>query len=281
MPWIVAGSAGVVDVTWYGSTMTSPDNTPANSGEYWNVFFAQVTNALSATPTIAQTIVAGAVHNLPICSQGGNCSGNTRDLAEYYTMTIDPDGNANIAYVDELNYCAAFPASNCFAHTYYTKQTGGPSAYTPPAAPASATFAANLVMPSSSGDAEPNMKADSHNCLFSAAPGPPDAWKSTDAGASFLAPPNPVTSLAESLAAVTRISSHSRRLPERDLTSFTSPISPSTPSTSASQLMEARLGSRPERRAPQAKFPFQPIASGWPATAAARTRRYIFGNMSS
>src|SRR5207302_9284619 len=117
MPWAVAGSPGVVDITWYGSTMTSPDSTPADSSQYWGVFFAQVTGALTPNPIIAQSQVVPSVHKLPICSQGGNCSGNTRDLAEYYTMTIDPDGNAKIAYVDELNYCAAHPASNCLAHT--------------------------------------------------------------------------------------------------------------------------------------------------------------------
>src|SRR4029077_13731679 len=123
---------------------------------------------LSATPTIAQTIVVSAVHNLPICSQGGNCTGNTRDLAEYYSMTIDRDGNAHITYTDEVDYCAAHPAPNCLAHTYYMKQTGGPSAYSPPAPPAAATFATNLAMPEPDGisRAEPNMKADSHNCLY-------------------------------------------------------------------------------------------------------------------
>jgi hypothetical protein len=197
MPWIVAGSAGVVDVTWYGSTMASPDSVPdpnPANGQWWNVNFAQVTNAMSATPTIAQTIVAGNVHNDAICSRGGGCGGTTRTLAEYYAMTIDPDGNANIVYSDKVNYCALHPASNCGAHTIYTKQTGGPSAFTPPLAPAPATFAANLTLPGSDKDAEPNMKADSHNCLFSAAPGNPDAWKSSNAGASFFKLPNPVTS---------------------------------------------------------------------------------------
>jgi hypothetical protein len=187
MPWAVAGSPGVVDVTWYGSTMTSPDNTPANSSQYWGVFFAQVTNALSSTPTIAQSQVVPSVHKLPICSQGGNCTGNTRDLAEYYTITIDRDGNANIAYVDELNYCAANPAANCFAHTYYTKQTSGPSAYTPPAGPAAATFAMNLAMPSSSGRAEPNSWVDSHNCILGGAIGGPEDFISKDAGFNFTA----------------------------------------------------------------------------------------------
>jgi hypothetical protein len=184
MPWAVAGSPGIVDVTWYGSTMASPDSIPANQGENWGVFFAQVTNALSSTPTIAQSQVASSVHNLPICSQGGNCSGNTRDLAEYYTMTIDPDGNANIAYVDELNYCATHPAPNCLAHTFYTKQTSGSSAYTPPAAPAPATFATNLNI-GGSGKAEPNAWVDSHNCIFGGAIGGPVDFISKDAGFNF------------------------------------------------------------------------------------------------
>src|SRR5205085_6654139 len=37
MPYIVAGSAGVVDVTWYGSTMSSPDSIPADQSQWWNV----------------------------------------------------------------------------------------------------------------------------------------------------------------------------------------------------------------------------------------------------
>jgi hypothetical protein len=197
MPYIVAGSPGVVDVTWYGSSMSSPDGTPsADKSTWWNVNFAQVTNALSATPNIAQTVVVGAVHNLPICSQGGNCSGNTRDLAEYYTITLDPNGNANIAYPDEVDYCAAHPASNCLAHTYYIKQTGGPSAYAPPAPPPPATFAANV--PLSNGGtsaAEPGMQVDSHNCLFTDAPGAGGRmWKSTDNGLTWTGPISPVLS---------------------------------------------------------------------------------------
>jgi hypothetical protein len=185
MPYISAGSPGTVDVTWYGSTMTSPDNVPANSSEYWAVYFAQVTNALSANPTVAQSLVQASVHNLPICSRGGNCTGNTRDLAEYYTMTIDPDGKANIAYADELNYCAAHPATNCLAHTYYTKQTAGPSAYNPPAPPQPATFAVNLPMPNSANTAEPNSWVDSHNCIMGGSIGGPIDFISKDAGLTF------------------------------------------------------------------------------------------------
>ena len=191
MPWVVAGSAGVVDITWYGSSSSSPDTAPFD----WHVFFAQTTNALSGSPLFTQVLASpNQVHDDAICSRGSACTGATRDLAEYYTMTIDPDGNANIAFVDGITDCVGPPTSNCYAKTWYTKQISGPSAYAPPAAPVPASFAANLVMPGSTGDAEPNMRADSHNCLYSGAPGAPDAWKSTDAGASFFKLPNPVVS---------------------------------------------------------------------------------------
>lgn len=199
MPWIVGGSSGVVDVTWYGSSIASPDAVPDpnDKSTWWNVFFAQVTDALGAKPTITQTVAVPAVHNDAICSRGGNCAGTTRDLAEYYTMTLDDDGNANIAYADEVNYCAAHPAGNCFGHTIYTKQISGPSAFAPPAGPPPATFAANVPMPGASPGthgfgAEPSLKVDSHNCVYTAAPGNPNFWASYDNGQTFQPPVNPV-----------------------------------------------------------------------------------------
>ncbi len=187
MPWIVAGSPGVVDITWYGSSSASPDAPPYD----WHVFFAQTTNALSASPTFTQVVaVPYAVHNDAICSQGGNCTGSTRDLSEYYTMTIDRDGNANIAYEDGVTDCTGPPASNCYVKTWYIKQTGGASALTPPSPPGPAAFSANVAVGSPGG--EPCMKVDSHNCMFITTPGNPWVWKSTNNGASFLSPVNPV-----------------------------------------------------------------------------------------
>jgi hypothetical protein len=194
IPWVVAGSPGVVDITWYGSTMASPDNVPnpdVNQGQWWNVFFAQVTNALSGNPTIAQSQVASNVHNDAICSRGGNCTGSTRDLAEYYTITLDLQGFAHIAYVDGVNQCVGPPASNCYAKTWYTKQTSLPSAIIPIAGPAPAAFAPNISLGSPGG--EPGLRVDSHNCIFVTAPGGPVLFrKSVNNGASFLPNVNPL-----------------------------------------------------------------------------------------
>ncbi|HYR22723.1 MAG TPA: dockerin type I domain-containing protein [Chthoniobacterales bacterium] len=190
MPWVVAGSPGIVDITWYGSSSTSPDSAPFD----WHLFFAQTTNALAATPTFTQVLATPEqVHNAAICGQGGNCGAGTRNLAEYYTMTIDPDGNANIAFV---NGTPSQPGgvtctANCRAKTWFTKQTAGPSAYAPPSPPGPATFAANIALPNSTNDAEPGLAVDSFNCIYATTPGNPDVWKSTNAGASFFKLPTP------------------------------------------------------------------------------------------
>jgi hypothetical protein len=190
MPWVVAGSPGVVDITWLGST-TSPATFPSA----WYVFFAQTTNALSTTPTFNQVqVLSKSIHDQDICFNGSGCAANprqspgNRDLLEYYTMTIDSDGNANIAYPDSLT--PDCPSNTCKTNTWYAKQTAGTSAFAPPAGPAPATFTTNIPVGSPGG--EPGIKVDSHNCIFTTTPGNPWVWKSVDNGLSFLPPVNPV-----------------------------------------------------------------------------------------
>lgn len=182
-PWVVAGSPGHVDITWLGSAAASPD-----VASNWNVYFAQTTDALSGTPTFSQNQAEAAVmHDHSICFNGGGCTANpsgepqNRDLLEYYTMTLDPDGNANIVYADSVNDC---DPSVCISNAWFMKQTGGPSAYAPPAAPAPATFATNLTLTGSSGAAEPSIAVDSHNCIYGSAPGT-YFWASEDNGSTF------------------------------------------------------------------------------------------------
>lgn len=189
MAWPAGGSSGTVNITWLGSSGASPVTAPFD----WHVYFAQVSNALSGSPTIASNQITGQMHNDGICFNGLACATGTRDMAEYYTMALGPDGRAYIAYQDSFNGTCG-TETNCTALTWFTKQTAGPAAYAPAPGPTPATFAPNLVLPGSNGDAEPNMRADSHNCLYAGAPGAPDAWKSSDAGQSFVKLPNPVTS---------------------------------------------------------------------------------------
>lgn len=189
MPWVAAGSAGVVDITWLGSAAASPVKSD------WHVFFAQTTNAMDGVgPSFAESQAETAVmHDQDICFNGTGCANNpsqspgNRDLLEYYTMALDPDGNANIAYPDSVTNC---PADVCQTNTWFTKQTAGPGAYQPPAPLAGATFDANIAV--GKPGAEPSIWVDTHNCIYVSAPGNPWCWKSQDNGKSFLPPTNPV-----------------------------------------------------------------------------------------
>jgi hypothetical protein len=174
-PWIVAGSPGVVDITWYGANITA-----STEAADWHLYFSQVTNALSNSPTFSQVqAVPQIIHNKDICLKGGACGTGNRKLAEYYQITLDPDGNANIAFTDTVNNNATGDG-----RTWFTKQTTGPSALIPPPASAPATFGSNYSLGSPGG--EPGIKVDSHNCIFVTAPGGPLFRNSVNNGASFL-----------------------------------------------------------------------------------------------
>jgi hypothetical protein len=186
MPWVVAGSPGVVDITWLGSSATSLNVAPFD----WRLFFAQTTNALTASPTFNQAqVTTNPIHDKIICFNGSACATGTRELLEYYTMALDPDGNANIAFPDSID-ADSCPTATCITNTWFTKQTAGASAYTPPTPPAAATFATNI--PVGSPGAEPSISVDLYNCIYVTAPGNPWVWKSINNGASFLSPINPV-----------------------------------------------------------------------------------------
>ncbi len=185
MPWVVAGSPGVVDITWLGSSGASPSATPFN----WQVFYTQTTNALSGSPLFNQVqVTTNAIHDTNICFNGSGCTGtNNRDLLEYYTMTLDSEGQAHIAFPDSVNAC---PAATCKTNAWYTKQTSGTNAYAPPAPPAPSTFALNIPLSGGAG-AEPSIWVDTHNCIYVTAPGGLKIWRSVNNGASFLPPVNP------------------------------------------------------------------------------------------
>jgi hypothetical protein len=184
--WAVGGSPGTVDIAWLGSSAAS-----AAVVSDWHVFFAQVSNSMTANPTVAQNQVESAsVHHGSICFDGGGCANagtphgepGNRDMLEYFRMALDPDGNANISYADSLNNC---DPNTCVTNTWFSKQTAGTSAYNPPFPPLSAGFAPNLAMPNSSGTAEPNSWTDTHNCIFGGSIGGPIDFISKDGGLSF------------------------------------------------------------------------------------------------
>jgi len=110
-PWIKAGGAGRADAVWYGSNVSAD---PSNaSGQVWNVFMAQVAYATDATGTVrgaapSVTLMKVSPHPMhynDVCLAGTGCitqQGN-RNLADFFAITIDHTGAAEIVYDDTSN----------------------------------------------------------------------------------------------------------------------------------------------------------------------------------
>jgi hypothetical protein len=109
-PWAQAGGPGILDVAWYGTnasmTTLGSAGPSARVGQVWNLFFNQVTSADSAAPVSHQVVAAPhPMHYGDICLQGTGCitgQGN-RNMADFFKVTIGPDGRARIVYNDTSN----------------------------------------------------------------------------------------------------------------------------------------------------------------------------------
>jgi uncharacterized repeat protein (TIGR01451 family) len=120
-PWLAAGSAGVVDASYYSSTTLQPNN----PSSVWYAGFSQITGAV-ATYTSGQTNAAytstpvatdeillnpSAIHGNGssgggICTFGIFCSavpGANRGLADVFEVHLDPAGGANVTWTADLS----------------------------------------------------------------------------------------------------------------------------------------------------------------------------------
>jgi hypothetical protein len=147
-------SPGNVDVVWYGTSATGEPNgfcgtlvsqspctdsagKPDGLAPYtdpnapaWNVYLAQSTNALSASPTFKQVAAnATPTHYGEICTNGLVCGSSDRSILDYISVAVDCKGFAHIAYGG--NTKAQETAGKTFVHV--ANQTGG-TALAPPAA---------------------------------------------------------------------------------------------------------------------------------------------------
>ncbi|MFN2545663.1 MAG: sialidase family protein [Actinomycetota bacterium] len=103
-PWIVAGDAGRVWVTWYGTATKAA--LPSNRGP-WNVYGAQSLNATSANPTFQVTKISEhPTHDNEICLSGIACTAGAaedRNMLDDFTSAIDPNGMLHVVYNDTNN----------------------------------------------------------------------------------------------------------------------------------------------------------------------------------
>jgi len=110
-PWIKAGGAGRADAVWYGSNLSADPS--SQSGQAWNVFMSQAvyptdpTGAVTgAAPSVTLVKVSPhPMHYNDICLQGSGCitSQGNRNLADFFAITIDHTGAAEIVYDDTSN----------------------------------------------------------------------------------------------------------------------------------------------------------------------------------
>jgi hypothetical protein len=132
LPWIRGGAAGTVAAMWYGTPMMGDPDTPAfeTANAPWRVIYAQVENALSATPTVLIDVASkqgndGIIHQGQICLRGLGCPDDTRELAEYSSFAMDPEGFPNIIYSATLINGVDPPSTSAIC--FFTKATLHPA----------------------------------------------------------------------------------------------------------------------------------------------------------
>lgn len=125
-PWVSAGSAGRLAVTWIGAFQD------ADSGDYggnWYIFSAYLIGADTDAPQVIPVRVTPApIHEGPICQSGTTCqvssmagadSGDRR-LGDFFETTIGPDG---YLYGTWSNTYKA--PNDVISHPEFAQQTGG------------------------------------------------------------------------------------------------------------------------------------------------------------
>ncbi len=111
-PWLEAGSAGRVDVVWYGSK--SQDIDAAD----WDVYFSQSLNANTASPAFRQQRISDHVIHGSNISEGGLTGAANRNLGDYFQIAYDPQGAAVISFADDHN--------DFDGNTFVLRQLSGP-----------------------------------------------------------------------------------------------------------------------------------------------------------
>ena len=125
-PWSAAGSAGTLDVVWYGTSFYNgvdhPDTYPSSAA--WHVYFSQNLAALTPNSPWTQVAASGIIHYGGVCESGVACTGN-RDLLDDFGVAASPTtGLATIIYTnDQFVNSALEPATRRNSGTYVCTQS--------------------------------------------------------------------------------------------------------------------------------------------------------------
>jgi hypothetical protein len=190
-PWLKAGGPGRADAVWYGSNQ-QVDPT-IQKGSSWNVFMSQVvfpTNSAGAITGAAPSkqlvkVTPHPMHYDDVCLTGTACAATqgNRNLADFFVVTIDRSGAAEIVYDDTSNKlvqppftCVVQAADHCGAGVIsIARQSSGPGLFGtavsgPSNAPVSAKGdpAGDALYPVIGGTNVPGMDIRSSRLSFSA-----------------------------------------------------------------------------------------------------------------
>jgi hypothetical protein len=127
--WAQGGSAGTVALSWLGTDATGQpdtfpswyDNPQAATAYKWWGYLGVITNATTASATIAQQrFTEKPMHYGQICNQGIGCtvSNGDRTMADYFGFNLDRSGSMRIVYDDTTS-------QHHGAHLYEIRQVGG------------------------------------------------------------------------------------------------------------------------------------------------------------
>jgi hypothetical protein len=96
-PWVAANGSKVSVSVYHTSTVTTPDNAPANT--QWFESYTESVNGGAFTSLV--TVDPTPVKAGPVCTGGTSCNGN-RQLLDYQTVALDGAGLADVAYARVL-----------------------------------------------------------------------------------------------------------------------------------------------------------------------------------
>jgi hypothetical protein len=135
---------GNIDVAWYGTSATGEPNgvcgtlvsqSPCTDGfprfsaanaPGWNVYMAQSTNALSATPRFAQAAATSTpVHYGEICTNGIVCGNSDRTLLDFLSVGVGCNGLAHLAFAGNTKAEEAADFENGAANIHVVNQIKG------------------------------------------------------------------------------------------------------------------------------------------------------------
>ena len=112
--WMTVGDPGKLGFVWLGSNIREHPSA-ATATKQWHPFIATTVNGNTAAPSFSQAQVGtNANHLKDVCLQGTvGCIQNVgnRNMADFISADIGPDGALQITYADDANQLATMPTT--------------------------------------------------------------------------------------------------------------------------------------------------------------------------